>query len=231
MSTFAQLKEQTKAWSGELDDTRLGLSINAIYKQIVNRFFWPQLVIQKSITLEVGKQFYDLDPLFRWIKTVWYRNSADGTPIPISGVKRVLDNFDLGTPDVYRIDKDPDDFDWRIGFESIPNGNHINVYPNMSYEFYYSPPNLSAGSDVPRFDADDHHLIALGAAVLLTARQSDTPGYAMINDLWKDGLGDMEEKSINFMGSPIVVPGAEITESNAAPQPADYGRRVGGGPV
>lgn len=229
MANFTAMKTNVKNWSGVQNLTRVGAAINAVYRALINRFFWDQLVVRGSVTLVAGTSIYSLDslsPTFRWIKRAWYRAQTSTVPIPIWGSKGVFrTGGSQGDIFRFRVRKRTSDFVWVIEFEILPSGSFIGQHPTIEFEYYYQPPDLSAGSDIPRFDAGDHQVIEFGAVVLLTGKQGDVPGFTMFHQMWTDGYADMEDKAINFMGRPIVTPGFEITESIGGEE-TDYGMPI-----
>ncbi len=230
--SFLTMQANVKDWSGINSTAKVKAAINAVYRTIVNRFFWPQLTVRHSITLSATVQIYSMDaltPTFRWIKRAWYRSGTDGSPIPLAGNKGIFRNAGTGgTVFRFRIRKRRSDFAWVIEVEDIPNGAFIGQHPLLEFEYYYQPPDLSADPDVVRFDAGDVQVIEYGAVLLLVGKQSDLGGFQMFQTMFADAVGDMEEKAINFMGRPMVGPGQEITEVDIqSTREEDYGRRIG----
>ena len=230
---FSDMITHVKDWTGINSDAKVKAAINAVYRTIVNRFFWPQLTVRGTVTLVAGTQIYSLDsfsPTFRWVKRAWYRSGTDGSPIPLGGSKGIFqDSGSGGTVFRFRIRKRTSDFVWIIELDDIPNQAFIGQHSEIELEYYYQPPDLVADGDVIRFDAGDVQVVEYGAVVLLVGKQSDFAGFQMFQVMFKDAIGDMEEKAIDFFGRPVVGPGPEITEgASQGHQDHDYGRRVGG---
>ncbi|HDZ15638.1 hypothetical protein LCGC14_1496280 [marine sediment metagenome] len=229
---FSDMQTNVKNWSGVNSTDKVKAAINAVYRMIVNKFFWPQLVAENTITLEANKQTYSLNsltPTFRWIKRVWYRSGSDSSPIPLranGGIFRI--SITGGTIFRFRVKRNSSTFVWEMIFDDVPNQAFIDQHPTIRFEYYYQPPDLSADGDIVRFDAGDVQVIEFMAVLLLVGKQSDIAGFAMFDKMSKDALGDMEDKAINFMGRPIVAPGEEITEQDIqSDREEDYGRRIG----
>ncbi len=230
--SFLTMQTNVKDWSGINSTAKVKAAINAVYRMVVNKFFWPQLTVRGTVTLVAGTQIYSLDgfsPTFRWVKKAWYRSGTDQSPIPLEGNKGIFRNAGSGgTIFRFRIRKRTSDFVWILELDCIPNQAFINQHSEIELEYYYQPPDLSVDGDVVRFDPGDVQVIEFMAVTLLTGKQSDIAGFATFDQMAKDALGDMEDKAINFMGRPVVPPGNEITEvdftSNAE---EDYGRRIG----
>ncbi len=229
---FSNMITNVQDWSGINSTAKVKAAINAVYRMIVNKFFWPQLVAEQTITLVAGTQTYSLDsltPTFRWIKRVWYRSGSDSSPIPLEangGIFRI--SVTGGTIFRFRVRRNSTTFVWEMTFDDVPNDAFINQHPTIRFEYYYQPPDLSADSDVVRFDPGDVQVIEFMAVLLLVGKQSDISGFAMFDAMAKDALGDMEDKAINFMGRPVVGPGQEITEVDIqSDREEDYGRRIG----
>ncbi len=232
--TFLEIYSRVKNLSQVNNVDRAKNAVNIIYRHFVNRFFWPQFVLTATITPVSGTQGYALADDYRWIKWVYYRSSGSGTPIPIRSSRGVFpDEQSLGTPFIYRIKKDSGvvavsvQRNWKIFFYSIPNQVFIDTFTEIEYEYYYQPLDLSADTDIPRFDTGDHDALIMGAVVLLTGKQGDVPGFTMFKTLFEEHYAAMEDKAINFMGRPIVGPGPEIVEDGGHII-SDYGLGFGG---
>ena len=227
--TFLEMYTRVRKLSQVNAVTRAKNAVNLIYRQLNNRFFWPQFLIRgTAITLVAGTQTYSLptDPAFRWMSRMWYESGDNKLAIFLKPSGRVFDSGSTaaGTVEWFRVRKDTG-FNWIVGFDRLPNQSFIDQNPKVNFEYFYQPPDLANDDDETRFDDGDDQVIIFGAVVLLTAKQGDAPGFVMFKTLWDDGYADMESKAINFQGAPLVAPGSEITEAPIE-RVRDYGRLV-----
>lgn len=217
--TFSDMITDVTVYSGEQNTTRLKAAINNMYRTVLNKFKWPNLCVQCAtpITLVAGTQGYDLASDFKWIKRVWVVGS-DGEPIYLSKQPRVLNNVTQGTAQFYRIYVKTKGTGatrpaYGIALEDIPNSNFVSKYTYLYYEYQYQPSDLSADTDVPQVELGADQVIVYGATLLLNAKQDDTQGFAMIGQMFTDGMADMIQRAVEYWGSDVlVVPGYEITE-------------------
>lgn len=229
---FTALKTAVKAYSGEQNDTKCGYAVNDMYRMIVNKLKWPQLKITCAtpITLVAGTQAYALASNFRWIDSVYVRDSS-GQPIFLKGSKQVLNNVNRGVAQFYKIMKAAAGTGatreaFKVYLEQIPNADFVSTYTSLYYDYYYQPTDLSGATDVLQIDLGDEQVIVWGAVTLLTAKQTDQGGFGMFAQLYQDALSDMIQKAIDLYGEGVIVgPGIEITETESSIF-TDYGRRL-----
>lgn len=229
---FSTLKTMVKTYSGEQDTTKCGYAINDIYRLVINKLKWPQLLIPCAtpITLVAGTQSYTLASNFRWIDKVYVYDTS-GQPIYLMPSKRVFNKTNTGLSQFFTIKKSAAGTGatreaFKILLEEIPNANFVSLYTSLYYDYYYQPSDLSGATDVMQIDVGDEQVIVWGAVTLLTAKQTDQGGFGMFAQMYKDALDDMVQKAIDLYGEGIIVgPGSEITETQTSIL-SDYGRRI-----
>lgn len=213
------MQTDVKAYSGEQDETRIKAAINNMYRSILDKIKWPNLVVQCAtpITLVAGTQGYDLATDFKWIKRVWVVDPDDGEPIYLSKKPQILNNVNNGTTYWYRLYIKTKGTGatrpaWGIALEDIPNSGFVSKYTSLYYEYWYQPDDLSDGTDVPQVSLGADQNIIYGATLLLNAKQTDTAGFKMIGQMFVDGMADMVQRAIEHWGESVISPGYEITE-------------------
>jgi len=227
------MQDEVKSYSGEQNAARVKAAINTTYRHIRNMLKWPCLLIPAAtpITLVAGTQTYSLASDFRFPSRFWVVDSNNGQPIYLKPYMSIMNNVNRGTTQWYRLKKanagsattKPG---WVIDLEDIPNAEFVTLYPYLYYDYYYAAADLSGDSDVTKFSDDEDAVIVLGAAVLLTAKQDDQRGFAMIGQMYLDAKSDMIQRAIEQYGNGIVVgPGEEITETSIS-RISDYGRML-----
>lgn len=228
---FGEMKADVKVLSGEQSLTKCGTALNHIYRSVINKLKWPQLLVNGSaIPLVAGTQGYSLPSDFRWPGKFWVVDSS-GQRIYLRSRKDLNNTTQRGTSLYYSLKKATVGTAttrgvFKVYLEEIPNDAFVSEYTSLYHDYYFQPSDMSGDTDVPQLDAGDDQLLVYGAVVLLTAKQGDRGGYDMIGRMWTDGLADMVQKAIDFYGKGIVVgPGDEITETEYS-SISDYGRKL-----